>query len=137
MSHYNNHSRQEAYEALQHHVGRAQHAVINMRDYDDWQYYGRQRSDAYKHTINALLASRELWKQDNVIMGAWAGARADWMADMRDDLRRIAKYINVEQDLLQDRKTDVVYRQRNGMHEAWSRVRGTISKISTANAKHA
>jgi len=137
MSQYNNHSRQEAYEALQHHVGRAEHATINMHDHDDWQYYTRQRRDAYKHTINALFATRELWKQDNVIMGAWAGVRADWVADMLDDLRSIAQYINIEQQLLHDRKNDVVYKQRNGMHEAWTRVRNTVSKISTANAKNA
>ena len=137
MSFYNHHTRQEVYDSVKHHAGRAEHHTINMVNHGDWQLYGQRRTLAFKHTVQALIKARELWDQDNVLMGSWAGRRADWMADLRDDLRSIAKYIDVEQNLIQAGRTEDRKRQREGMHKAWTRVRGTISKVHTANAKHA
>ena len=134
---HNEYSRQEAYDAARHHIGQAEHATINMANHTDWQLYNQRRRAAHMHLCQSIVAVRELWQHDNVIMGAWFGVRADWMADALDDLRRIAKLVDKEPGLISDNRNGVRAQQRDGMHNAWTRVRGTMSKVSTAHAKNA
>jgi len=132
---YNEYSRQTAYDKLRYHIGQAEASTINMALIKDAKAYQLNRRHAHINLCRAIFAGRELWQQDNVIMGAWFGARADWMADMLDDLRNIAKVVDMEQDWIHDGKTQVRAQQRDGMRKAWDRVRDVVSRVSVAHTK--
>lgn len=89
------------------------------------------------HLVHAVHATRTLWQNDNVLMGAWFGLRADWYADCLDDMRSIIKYIDMEQDLITKKKRHTMMKQRDGMHKAWDRINDTVDRVSNAHAKDA
>jgi len=135
MSHYNNYTRQEAYDNARHHLGRAESATINMRNWSDWQAYQQNRQHAFRNTLESIHAVRKLWRQDKVVMGGHFATRADWMETALQDLRKIARYVSAEQNILSDRHT--LLKQRKGMRDAWQRTRETMIKVSNTYALNA
>lgn len=134
---YNHYTRQETYDKLRHHIGQAEHSTISMALHDDWKLYNQHRRSAYGHIVHAIYTMRELFKHDEVMMGAYHHTRVSFYVDALYDLRNILQYVNVEHNLIQDDKEDTILKQRRGMSKAWSRVRSTVSTVRTCYAVHA